>query len=73
MQQMCIRDSLGPVHYHQTHGLTVGPAGGKPEGLDDILHHVLRHRFLLKAAVGAAGSKKLHDRHKKSLVSLKIS
>ena len=53
---------FGLVHDDQPHGLTVGTAGRKPHGLDDIIHHILRDGFLLKTAVGAAGNERLHNR-----------
>ena len=62
-QRLNAGNVFGLVHDDQPHGLTVGTAGRKPHGLDDIIHHILRDGFLRKTAVGAAGNKRLHNRH----------
>jgi len=54
---MLVSCTTATVHDHQTHGLTIGPAGGQAHGLDDVVHHILRNRFLLEAAIGAAADK----------------
>jgi len=71
-QRLHLCHRLGLVHHHQTHSLTVGSAGGQADGLDDIIHHILRNSFLCKAAVGAAADKRIHNRHKEHLLYISV-
>ena len=44
----------------------------RTDGLDDIIHHILRNSFLCKAAVGAAADKSIHNRHKEHLLYISV-
>ena len=70
-QRMDLFHHLRALHNHQLHGLTVRAAGRQAQGLHHIVHHILRHRLLGEAAVGAAGVERFHNRHRQTLLYIK--
>ena len=67
-QRLHLGHHFRALHHHKAQGLPVGPAGGQPHSFYDVIHHILRHGLLRKAAVGAAGDQRFHNRHDKTLL-----